>query len=973
LSVLRSQLSLSRRAYAAAVAVLLLIGSAFLGAKPVTAGTYTVSQCDYQLAISSNAFVWQASGVPAPTQHANSGCLEFGLAVRSSGLGTAQVYPGSARGGYVVTAPPGTAFTRFAGAFGTLSNCCIAGMEAYADAEEFSNGSGSRDEIFRGPLGPSTWQVPSGSQGPVPVVWSAEAAGFSAEQIGYFLACGDVSGCAQSPSGDLRIRGRSFEFTLDDLVAPEILDVGGDLVSEGWLRGTRSLEISAADQGGGLAGVSAFVDGVPLVSVPYGCSKVADRFVNLQPCPLSQSGTWNVDTRDIEDGVSALEVAATDVGRAAAEESVTLKVDNTPPAAPLDLAVDGTQGWRPSRDFDVGWTEVEEEHAPLARTHFEICPVPDGDCVVGVREGDSDGALDVDVPNPGTYSLRVWFDDTAGNTDPSGSSTSLRFDDSVPGKASVDAPERWLGRSQDEAVSIPIHVVGTATDPPSGVAGFAVTSDGSTPDESVDLAGAVATYEAVGLSEGQTPISARAISGSGVAATSVGAAIVKIDRSSPIVMLDGVPGSGWRTEPVSGWISSVDQVGLSGVNPAPDDRPIDAGGYLVVRLDDRAARSIRGNLASVTTGEDGHHTLTYRAFDAAGNASVQKEIAFKIDKTDPVGSFRALDPADPRELRVDVMDATSGIAGGWIEYRKAGESGFRRLETRRSDGVLAARLDDRNLPAGRYEVRAVVIDVAGNEAIIGTWADGAPAVLGMPLRLSASLSAMGEVTVKRCAKAPKGRRGKGKRGKARPRSKCRREAVSKATLELAHGKRAASSGRLTTGQGVAIAGAPIVVEAQARTGGAFVHLGVTRTDAQGLFRFKIPSGPSRTVRYRYDGTNTVKPAEGRLTTKVRAAARLKVSRRRLLNGQAVRFTGRLLGKPIPAGGKLVALQARVGREWRTFATPRANAKGLFKHRYRFTATTGLRRYAFRAVVAREAAYPYEAGRSRTVRVAVRGR
>jgi hypothetical protein len=407
--------------------------------------------------------------------------------------------------------------------------------------------------------------------------------------------------------------------------------------------------------------------------------------------------------------------------------------------------------------------------------------------------------------------------------------------------------------------------------------------------------------------------------------------------------------------------------------PAAVGAPVEDGAYLAYELDKGITTTIRGGQGDVLVSGDGHHTLTYRAFDAAGNASVQKEIAFKIDKTDPVGSFRALDPADPRELRVDVMDATSGVAGGWIEYRKAGESDFRRLETRRSDGVLAARLDDRSLPAGRYEVRAVVTDVAGNEAVIGSWADGAPAVLGLPLRLSASLSAMGDVTAKRCAKAAKGRRGKGKRGKARPRSKCRREAVSKTTLELAHGKRAASSGRLTTGQGVAIAGAPIVVEAQARTGGAFVHLGATRTDAQGRFRFKIPSGPSRTVRYRYDGTNTVKPADGRLTTKVRAAARLKVSRRRLLNGQAVRFTGRLLGKPIPAGGKLVALQARVGRGWRTFATPRANAKGVFKHRYRFTATTGLRRYAFRAVVAREAAYPYEAGMSRTVRVAVRGR
>ena len=107
-------------------------------------------------------------------------------------------------------------------------------------------------------------------------------------------------------------------------------------------------------------------------------------------------------------------------------------------------------------------------------------------------------------------------------------------------------------------------------------------------------------------------------------------------------------------------------------------------------------------------------------------------------------------------------------------------------------------------------------------------------------------------------------------------------------------------------------------------------------------------------------------------TTVKAAARLRVHRRRLRNGQAVVFKGALLGRPIPLAGKLVALQAKVGRRWRTFATPRAKRDGTFRHRYRFTSTTGVRRYAFRALVTREAAYPYERGTSKTVRVVVSG-
>ncbi len=318
-------------------------------------------------------------------------------------------------------------------------------------------------------------------------------------------------------------------------------------------------------------------------------------------------------------------------------------------------------------------------------------------------------------------------------------------------------------------------------------------------------------------------------------------------------------------------------------------------------------------------------------------------------------------------------DATSGVADGAVEYRREGESGFRRLATERAGGVLKARLDDEGLAAGRYEVRAVVTDVAGNEAVINRWADGSRTTLAMPLRLAANMSVAGMVKAKGCAKTAKKRRGSsgGRKRGARPR--CRKKAKSVGSLSLGYGKRATSSGRLVTAQGEPIANAPIVVYGQARSGGQFVRLGSARTDARGDLRFKVPAGPSRTVRYRYEGTNTVQPAAAQLTTKVNAAARLKVDRRRLRNGQTVRFAGRLLGKPIPKAGKLVALQAKVRGGWRTFATPRANRKGVFKHRYRFTATTGIRRYEFRAVVAREDAYPYEAGVSRTVRVIVRGR
>jgi len=105
---------------------------------------------------------------------------------------------------------------------------------------------------------------------------------------------------------------------------------------------------------------------------------------------------------------------------------------------------------------------------------------------------------------------------------------------------------------------------------------------------------------------------------------------------------------------------------------------------------------------------------------------------------------------------------------------------------------------------------------------------------------------------------------------------------------------------------------------------------------------------------------------------VPASSSIRVDRPAVRNGQSVLFTGRLAGGPVPDGGKLIDLQAYYRGAWRTFATPRTDARGRWSYRYRFGATRGTVRYRFRARIRREAAYPYELGNSRKVRVIVRG-
>jgi hypothetical protein len=157
---------------------------------------------------------------------------------------------------------------------------------------------------------------------------------------------------------------------------------------------------------------------------------------------------------------------------------------------------------------------------------------------------------------------------------------------------------------------------------------------------------------------------------------------------------------------------------------------------------------------------------------------------------------------------------------------------------------------------------------------------------------------------------------------------------------------------------------------------AWVPVGTVTTDDRGAFRFLIPARHSRTLRFGYkarladrDFTST-----SELTLLVYSKARLKVSRKALVNGQTVRFDGRVVSGPLPSTGVVVDLQAhRPGRGWVTFKVTRAKRRnGRFGAAYRFTATSGTQTYRFRARIRQDSSYPYLLSRTRQVKVKVRG-
>jgi hypothetical protein len=255
-------------------------------------------------------------------------------------------------------------------------------------------------------------------------------------------------------------------------------------------------------------------------------------------------------------------------------------------------------------------------------------------------------------------------------------------------------------------------------------------------------------------------------------------------------------------------------------------------------------------------------------------------------------------------------------------------------------------VDTGALPLGAHEVSLVLEDAAGNRSVIYG---------PVPKTIVAPAPDRGAANGTPASDAA---RFTGKRNRT-------------VTTSFTH-RRLRVRGRLVGPDGKPIAGARIDVLAQLhRAGSRFRAIGHATTSRKGGFSYKAPPGASRTLRFGYrshvnDATFT---ATLDVLQRVRASAILHASRHRVPAGGRVTFRGRLRGGYVPPRGKLVELQATDRGRWRTFALVRSDRRGNFRYRYRF-ASGGPRRFAFRARIRFERAYPYVLGYSGRTRVAV---
>jgi hypothetical protein len=190
-------------------------------------------------------------------------------------------------------------------------------------------------------------------------------------------------------------------------------------------------------------------------------------------------------------------------------------------------------------------------------------------------------------------------------------------------------------------------------------------------------------------------------------------------------------------------------------------------------------------------------------------------------------------------------------------------------------------------------------------------------------------------------------------------------------ITVDYGRAGTVEGRLTAPGGQPIAGAQIGVLAFPEYAGASPLTSTLQTAPDGTFRMRVPAGASsRTLRFTYRSHigDELPAATRTLGLSVRAGMSLSISPRVTSVGRSIHFRGRLLGGPIPRGGKHLVLEARSPRgPWIEFQVIRTSRRGAFHAGYRFK-FPGPATYQFRVLSESESDYPFATGSSRIVMV-----
>ncbi|MCD6726284.1 MAG: Ig-like domain-containing protein [Solirubrobacteraceae bacterium] len=782
--------------------------------------------------------------------------------------------------------------------------------------------------------------------------------------------------CPLATSNTVRLRGAKV--TLTNATPPSMSNLAGGLwfsSATSWLAGTQSVSFDVGDDVG-IRSVRTSIDG--------GASHLRERvstcdYTALRPCPASTWYQQSYDTTSLAEGRHSVVVAATDTAGNTVSATRDFYVDNSPPAAPTGISLQGDEPsiWRTVNGFTIAYSNpATGTGSPNTASQVQVCATdstgaPDmGACETQPTIGSAGGSNTFTVPGPGEYRARVRVHDKVHTGAWSDWSSTLRFDDVVPGKPQPDSYNGWVsGESLLRIWKIRRPLKDAWIDPPSGIAGYAIDRSGAMPGTAIEaVAGldseATAAVDLRAWPDGIHTVRTRAISGAGLATADEHVELqeIKIDTGRPSLAIAGAPGQGETiSRPVVLAVTATDS--LSGMTAAPPDRATDEGGHLAYSIDGRPDQLVRGG-QTVLSFADGEHTVRLVAIDVAGNRSYERSLTFKQDTTPPSGGLEPTDPNDPRRLSFFVHEAC--IKNAVVEISSDAGATYAPLDTSIDGQHVVAHVPsdvwDRREP---IHVRARVTDCAGNTAVLDRRWDGSrPGTqigpVSLPARTPVSLAAAFDAKeLRRCDK---------RRSRTGRKPRC-----APATVLTAAGPRTVHV-RLSLASGAPLSGRRLLVQRQpeTRTLAQWTTVAelVTAPDGSARASVAIPTSVRVRVLHLHDElfgdamSNT-------LTSRVRARSTITAPRR-LHNGAKLVVSGRLRGDHVPPG-MTIALYGYnpLKRRWVPVrAAVKVAPNGRWRAGYRFTSTFRPVRYRFRARIAQRADYPFATAWTRTISVDV---
>lgn len=274
----------SRRPRTAPAAVLLACATALgLSATPAAAAPYTVWSCQGPNGEALPGTAWTAS-TTGPGAVASTDCAGGMRAALPAGRN------GRAAATLTFSAPAGTRITGFelqrtlrasvGGVFPTGYVARVASVDPGGPLGAECSGGGLSF--------PTTCEI-----GDPPLTGS----GVSVGAVALSAECTQEGCTGLSPTAGATL-ARS-EVVLDDPQGPTVSRTTGTLQDTD--RVVRTLTVSTADVGSGVASISANVDGGPTVASAGG-GACAAPYANAQPCPATREATFSVDTGPLKSG-----------------------------------------------------------------------------------------------------------------------------------------------------------------------------------------------------------------------------------------------------------------------------------------------------------------------------------------------------------------------------------------------------------------------------------------------------------------------------------------------------------------------------------------------------------------------------------------------------------------------------------------------------------------------------------------------